>query len=72
MAAFSKINFFASGALFGRAATARTPLITQRSATELAEFAARVGGAIGELVLFLWTMSVLAFSLLVMAGFLLG
>ena len=71
MAAFSKINFFASGALVGRAATARTRFIARRSAAELAEFAARVGGAIGELVLFLWTSLVLAFSLLVMAGFLL-
>jgi hypothetical protein len=29
----------------------------------------RVAGAVGEVLLFLWTVAVLAFSVLVMAGF---
>jgi hypothetical protein len=72
MAAFSNFHFSAPGALVQRAALASAGRVTRRPAIDFAEFAVRLRAAAGELVLLLWTVSVLAFSALVMAGFFLG
>ena len=71
MAAFSNFYFFAPSALSRRAARA-SGRVTRRRAIYFGEFALRVRGAAGEFVLLLWTVSVLAFSALVMASFFLG
>jgi hypothetical protein len=71
MAAFSNFYFFAPGALSRRAALT-SARVTRRAAIDFGEFAVRVRGAAGEFVLLLWTLSVLAFSALVMASFFLG
>jgi hypothetical protein len=70
MAAFSNFHFSAPGALSQCASLAFAGRVTRRPAVDFAEFAVRVRAAAGEFVLFLWTVSVLAFSALVMAGFL--
>jgi hypothetical protein len=71
MAAFSSFHFFAPGALSQHASVASTRPVTRRAAVDFAELAVHVGRVMGEFLLFLWTMTVLAFSALVMAGFLL-
>jgi hypothetical protein len=44
--------------------------VNQRRSIHLAATAVRVAAAAGELLFFLWTLLALAFSFLVMAGFL--
>lgn len=68
MAAFSNLYFFAPSALTRRVALA-SARVTRRPAIDFGEFAVRVRRAAGEFVLLLWTVSVLAFSALVMASF---
>jgi hypothetical protein len=72
MAAFSSFHFSAPGALSRPASVASAERVIRRPAVDFAEFAVRVRAAAGEFVLLLWTVSVLAFSALVMAGFFLG
>jgi fatty acid desaturase len=53
-----------------RASVFATPRTNQLRTSHLAAAAARVAAAAGEILLFFWTLGVVAFSLLVMAGFL--
>lgn len=69
MAAFYNFPFFAPIAVTQRASVAFARRVSRRPAIDFLELAVRVRGAAGELALFLWTMMVLAFSALVMAGF---
>jgi hypothetical protein len=69
MAAFSSFQFNKPGALSQRASVASPPPILRRRATALAEMASRVRVVCGEILLLLWTILALAFSLLVVAGF---
>jgi hypothetical protein len=68
MAAFP-LHFSASSALAPRATVASTARITQFAASELVESVLRVRSALGEVVLFLWGVLAVGFSLLVTAGF---
>lgn len=68
MAAFSSFHFRAPGILC-RGASVASRRVTQRPATDLAEITVRVRVAAAEFVLLLWTVGVLAFAMLVMAGF---
>ena len=67
--------FFTSHILTPRVASRRAPVFATQRANQLrtvhlAATAARLAAAAGEIVFFLWTLLALAFSLLVMAGFL--
>ena len=67
--------FFISYILTPRAASRRAPLFAsphtnQLRTVHLAAAAARGSAAAGEILFFLWTLLALAFSLLIMAGFL--
>jgi hypothetical protein len=69
------VAFFSSHIFTLRVASRRTPLFAtsrtnQRRTVHLAATAARVAAGAGEILLFLWTLLVLAFSFLVIAGFL--
>jgi hypothetical protein len=68
MAAFPLL-FPTSGALSPRATAASTARIEQFVASELVESLVRVRRALGEIVVFLWGVLAVGFSLLVMAGF---
>ena len=69
MAANYSFHFFTPSAVIQRASVASARRVTQRRAADFAELAVCVKGAAGEFVLLLWTVTVLAFSALVMAGF---
>jgi hypothetical protein len=71
MAAFYSFLYFAPSAVIQRASVASAQRLTQRPAIDFAELALRVRGAAVEFVLLLWIMMVVAFSALVLAGFLL-
>jgi len=72
MAALSSFHALVSRVASQRALVfAITPRGVRRRSTHLAATAARVAAVAGEIVLFLWMALALAFSLLVMAGFLL-
>ena len=67
--------FFTSPIVTPRVASRRarvfaTPRTSQLRTVHLAATAARVAAAAGEILLFLWTLGVVAFALLVIAGFL--
>ena len=53
-----------------RASAFATPRVSRRRSVHLAATAARVAAAAGEILFFLWTLLALAFSLLIMTGFL--
>ena len=69
MAAFSSFHFSDSGARSQRAPMTSTRCVRSHRTTDLAEIAARIGGAAGKAVLLLWTALALSFSLLVLVGF---
>jgi len=69
MAALSSFHFSAPGDLSRRASAASVQRVIRRPTIDFVELAVRIGAAAGEFVLLLWTLSVLAFSVLVMAGF---
>ena len=68
MAAFP-LHVSASSALSPRATVASTAGIAKSPASELVESVVRVRSALGQIVLFLWSVLAVGFSLLVMAGF---
>jgi hypothetical protein len=68
MAAFP-FHFSASTVLFPRATVASTAGIAKSLASELVESVVQVRSALGQLVLFLWSVLAVGFSLLVLAGF---
>jgi hypothetical protein len=70
MAAFSNFHFVESGALNRRVSILVIPRLLQRWAGHFAAIARETVAAAGEIVLFLWTILVLAFALLIAAGFL--
>jgi hypothetical protein len=69
MVAFSSFHFFESGALPRRAPVTFNTRATPHLMTDVVEIAARVRAAVAEAALFLWTVVVLGFLLLVMVGF---
>jgi hypothetical protein len=69
MAAISRFHFSDSVARSQRAPMTSTRCVRSPRTIDLAELAARVGGAAGKAVLLLWTALALSFSLLVMVGF---
>jgi hypothetical protein len=69
MAAFSSFHFFESGALPKHAPAILNARATPHLMTDVLEIAARVRAAVAETALFLWTVVVLGFLLLVMVGF---
>ncbi len=69
MAAFSKFPLFVPGTRSQGASVFSTRRRIERRSTLFAATAARVAAVAGEIVLFLWMVLPLAFSLLVMAGF---
>jgi hypothetical protein len=68
MAAFP-LHFSASSAPYPRATPASTARIARFVASELVESVVRVRRALGEIVVFLWGVLAVGFSLLVTAGF---
>jgi hypothetical protein len=71
MAAFIRAFILVPGAASRRASALSTHRGIQRRTMHLYAMAARVAGGAGQAALFVWTVLALAFSLLVMAGFLL-
>ena len=71
MAAFISAFILVPGVASRCASALSTHRDIQRRSTHLYAMAARVAGAASQAVLFVWTVLALAFSLLVMAGFLL-
>jgi hypothetical protein len=69
MVAFSSFRFFESGALPKRAPATFNARATPHPMTDVLDIAARVRAAVAETALFLWTVVVLGFLLLVMVGF---
>jgi hypothetical protein len=72
MAAFSSFHFFKSGAQSRRAPLTSSPRGTVHRTTGLAQFAARVRGAVGGALLLLGTVLTLGFSTLVAVSFFLS
>ena len=70
MAAFFTSHIFTPRVVTQRASLFATPRTNQLRTLHLAATAARLAAAAGEILLFLWTLVVVAFSLLVVAGFL--
>jgi hypothetical protein len=70
MAAFFISYIFTPRAATRRAPVFATPRTNQLRTAHLAAAAARAAAAAGEILFFLWTLGVVAFSLLVIAGFL--
>jgi hypothetical protein len=70
MAAFFISYIFTPRAPSPRAPVLATPRTNQLRTVHLAAAAARGAAAAGEILFFLWTLGVVAFSFLVMAGFL--
>jgi hypothetical protein len=70
MAAFFISYIFTPRAPSRRAPVLATPRTNQLRTVHLAAAAARGAAAAGEILFFLWTLGVVAFSFLVMAGFL--
>jgi hypothetical protein len=70
MAAFSNFHLIESGELSRRASNPVAPRPLQRWAGRFAAIVRETVAAAGEIVLFLWTILVLGFALLVAAGFL--
>jgi hypothetical protein len=70
MAAFSHFDYFESRTQFLRGPSASTSRLTARRSIDLRQIVARVRSAAIEALLFAWALLVVAFSLLVMAGFL--
>jgi TRAP-type mannitol/chloroaromatic compound transport system permease small subunit len=70
MAAFFTSHIFAPRVALRRASAFTTPRVSRRRSIHLGEAAARVAAAAGEILFFLWTLLTLAFSFLIMAGFL--
>jgi hypothetical protein len=68
MAAFP-LHFSAPSVPSPRATVASTTRIKQFAASELVESMLRIRSALGEIVVFLWSVLAVGFSLLVMAGF---
>jgi hypothetical protein len=69
MAAFSNLHFIESGALLRRVSFF-VVLRLQRWAGHVVTVARETAAATGEIVLFVWTILVLALALLIAAGFL--
>jgi hypothetical protein len=69
MVAFSSFRFFESGALGKRAPATFKARATPHLVTDVVEIAARVRAAVAEAALFVWTVVVLGFLLLVMVSF---
>jgi hypothetical protein len=69
MAAFSSFHFFESGALPKHAPATFNVRATRHLMTDVVEITARVRAGVAEAALFLWTVVVLGFLLLVMVGF---
>jgi hypothetical protein len=70
MAAFLTSHTFTPRVAPRRASVFATPRVSRRRSIRLAAAAARAAAAAGEILFFLWTLLALAFSLLIMAGFL--
>ena len=70
MAAFSNFHFIDSGALSRRASILVVARCLQRWAAHFAAIAVETAAATGEIILFLWTILVLGFAVLIAAGFL--
>jgi hypothetical protein len=70
MAAFLTSHTFAPRVEPRRASVFATPRVSRRWSIHLGAAAARVAAAAGEILFFLWTLLTLAFSLLIVAGFL--
>ena len=71
MAALSNFfNFIESGALSRRVSVPVVARLLQRWAGHFAAIARETAAAAGEIVLFLWTILVLGFAVLIVAGFL--
>ncbi len=70
MAAFFTSLSFAPLVASRRTPKFATPRTHQLRTVHLAATAARVAAAAGDVLLFLWTLGVVAFALLVIAGFL--
>jgi hypothetical protein len=70
MAAFFASHTFAPRVAPRRASAFAAPRVSRRRSIHLAAAAARAAAAAGEILFFLWTLGVVAFSLLVIAGFL--
>jgi hypothetical protein len=68
MAAFSSSRFFESGHPVKRAPTTSIARGTPHRMTHVLEIAARVRAAVAEAAVFLWTVLVVGFLLLVMVG----
>jgi hypothetical protein len=68
MVAFSSFRFFESGALPKRAPATFNARTTPHLITDVAEIAARIRAAVAEAALFLWTVLVLGFLLLVLVS----
>jgi hypothetical protein len=68
MAAFSSFHFFESGALPKHAPATLNARATRHLMTDVVEIAARVRAAVAEAALFLWTVLVVGFLLLVMVS----
>jgi hypothetical protein len=68
MAAISSFRFFEAGALPKRAPPTSNARATPRPMADVVEIAARVRAAVAEAALFLWTVVVVAFLLLVMVS----
>jgi hypothetical protein len=69
MAAFFTSHTFTPRVASRRAPAFATPRANQLRTVHLAATAARLAAAAGEILLFLWTLLVLAFSFLITAGF---
>ncbi len=70
MAAFFTSHSFAPRVASRRTSKFATPRTNQLRTVHLAATAARVAAAVGEVLLFLWMLGVVAFALLVIADFL--
>ena len=68
MAALSSFHFFEPRALSQRAPVGLPPRIWRRRASDFGEIVVRMLAAAGETVLFVWTVFVLAFWLLILVG----
>jgi hypothetical protein len=70
MAAFSHFDYFESRAQFLRVPVVSASRVIARRSIDLREIAGRVRAAAIEALLFAWALLAMAFSFLVLAGFL--
>jgi hypothetical protein len=70
MAAFFTSHTFAPRVAPRRASVFAAQRVSRRRSIHLAVAAGRAAAAAGEILFFLWTLLALAFSFLIMAGFL--